>query len=368
MKASRTIAITGHVDHGKSTLLGHLLWKLGAIPDDRKAALERASESREKGMEWAFFSDALKAERDAQITVDTSQYFFRQGNQTWRVVDVPGHVEYLRHMVVGASRADVGLIIVGADAGIEEQTRRHVEILRFLGVEEFVVAINKLDLFEGDRRFLQLKAEFLKFWEKNGVEEVSIVPISAKLGQNLTPGSTGFEWFEGPSLIEALTQDQAPRPEADLGTALGVVGQYEGKIFAELYCGAVCAGDVLQGNQGEWGVEQVYQGLNSLALKLSGPAARGQILFTGAPLNTTLHLEAKALFFGLPEELNQLELHLGPQVARVLAIEGLEPSVFDIQPNLRIELETPIVVSKKIRGLGRFVLKSNGLIYAAGVV
>lgn len=368
MKASRTIAITGHVDHGKSTLLGHLLWKLGAIPDDRKAALERASESREKGMEWAFFSDALKAERDAQITVDTSQYFFRQGNQTWRVVDVPGHVEYLRHMVVGASRADVGLIIVGADAGIEEQTRRHVEILRFLGVEEFVVAINKLDLFEGDRRFLQLKAEFLKFWEKNGVEEVSIVPISAKLGQNLTPGSTEFEWFEGPSLIEALTQDQAPRPEADLGTVLGVVGQYEGKIFAELYCGAVCAGDVLQGNHGEWVVEQVYQGLNSLALKLSGPAARGQILFTGAPLNTTLHLEAKALFFGLPVELNQLELHLGPQVARVLAIEGLEPNVFDIQPKLRIELENPIVVSKKIRGLGRFVLKSNGLIYAAGVV
>ena len=138
------IVIAGHVDHGKSTLIGRLLHDTGSLPDGKVEAIEAMIDQRGMGFEWAFVMDAFQAERDQGITIDTTQIHFRTAKRGYVIIDAPGHKEFLKNMVTGAAQAEAALLVIDAAEGIREQTRRHAYLLRLLGLDQVAVVVNKM--------------------------------------------------------------------------------------------------------------------------------------------------------------------------------------------------------------------------------
>src|SRR5262245_35972245 len=154
------IVVAGHVDHGKSTLIGRLLSETGSLPDGKLDQLKAVSARRGMSFEWSFLLDALQTERDQGITIDTSQIRFRTPSREFVLIDAPAHAEFLRNMVTGASQAEAALLIVDAAEGLREQTLRHACLLHLLGVRQVVVVINKMDrVGYDDRRFREIDTE-----------------------------------------------------------------------------------------------------------------------------------------------------------------------------------------------------------------
>ena len=145
------IVIVGHVDHGKSTLIGRLLHETGSLPDGKLENLKAVSDRRGVEFEWSFLLDALQTERDQGITIDTSQIRFRTPSRDIVLIDAPGHTEFLRNMITGASQADAAILIVDAAEGIRDQTRRHGYLLHLLGIRQVAVVINKMDRVDYSR-------------------------------------------------------------------------------------------------------------------------------------------------------------------------------------------------------------------------
>ena len=144
------IVIVGHVDHGKSTLIGRLFYDTGSLPVERYREIERTCREQGREFEFAYLMDALQEEREQNITIDTAQSFFRTAKRPYIIIDAPGHKEFLKNMVTGAAAADAAILLVDGAEGVREQTRRHAYILSLLGLRQVTVAINKLDL-AGDR-------------------------------------------------------------------------------------------------------------------------------------------------------------------------------------------------------------------------
>src|SRR5882672_10715769 len=154
------IVIVGHVDHGKSTLIGRLLYETGSLPDGKFESLKAVSARRGMPFEWSFLLDALQAERDQGITLDTSQIRFRTASRDIVLIDAPGHAEFLRNMITGAAQADGALLLVDAAEGVRDQTRRHGYLLHLLGVRQVAVVINKMDRVGFDQaRFQEIETE-----------------------------------------------------------------------------------------------------------------------------------------------------------------------------------------------------------------
>jgi len=140
--------IVGHVDHGKSTLIGRLFFDTDSLPPDKKAEVEKSSKELGREIEFSFLMDHLKEEREQGITIDTAQTFFKTDKREYVIIDAPGHVEFVKNMITGASQAEAGVIIIDAKEGVKEQTKRHSYILSMLGLEQIVVLINKMDAVE----------------------------------------------------------------------------------------------------------------------------------------------------------------------------------------------------------------------------
>lgn len=209
------IVIVGHVDHGKSTLIGRLLHDTGSIDESIVAAAKAASAKRGEEVEWSFLLDALQVERDQGITVDTSRIWFRTPKRPYVIIDAPGHAEFLRNMVTGAASAAAAVLIVDAEQGLGEQTRRHSVLLSMLGVRQLIVAINKMDLVgHSQARFNALRAELDAWLETLGLSASITLPLAARHGENLVHKSEGLSWFDGPTLIEALDALAQPAPAA----------------------------------------------------------------------------------------------------------------------------------------------------------
>ena len=199
------IVVVGHVDHGKSTLVGRLLHETGSLPDGRVDSIRAASEKRGVVFEWAFLLDALQAERDQGITIDTTQIVLSTPGRDTVIVDAPGHKEFLKNMITGAASADGAVLVIDALEGVREQTRRHAYVLRLLGLSQVVVAVNKMDAVEWrEERFREVEKEILEYLEGIGVKPSAVVPIAARDGANLLNKPEGVSWDVGPALIEAL--------------------------------------------------------------------------------------------------------------------------------------------------------------------
>jgi len=210
--APMKLVIVGHVDHGKSTLIGRMLHDTGSLPDGKMEAVKAMSERRGMPMEWAFVLDALQAERDQGITIDTTQIFFKTPERPYVIIDAPGHKEFLKNMVSGAASADAAILVVDAKEGVQEQTRRHGYILHLLGLDNVVVAVNKMDLVDHSKeRFDEVAGEVHKYLAGMGITPAAILPVSARHGDGLANKSQNMPWFEGETLIAALDA-LAPKP------------------------------------------------------------------------------------------------------------------------------------------------------------
>lgn len=199
------IVIVGHVDHGKSTLVGRLLHDTDSLPAGKLEQLKAVSAKRGLDFEWSFLLDALQVERDQGITVDTTQIWFTTERRRYVIIDAPGHKEFLKNMVTGAAQADAAILVVDAAQGLAEQTRRHAYLLHLLGIRQVAVAVNKIDLIGHDEARFNAVAESVRGYLADiGIEAAALVPVSARGGENIASRSAATPWYHGPTLIGAL--------------------------------------------------------------------------------------------------------------------------------------------------------------------
>jgi len=211
MSASTTllrIATAGSVDDGKSTLIGRLLYDSKAVMDDQWASVERTSKDR--GHEYTDLSlvtDGLRAEREQGITIDVAYRYFATPKRKFIIADTPGHIQYTRNMVTGASTAQLAIVLVDARHGLLEQSRRHTFLASLLGIEHIVLAVNKMDLIDWDKdAFEAIRDEFYAFATRLDVQDVITIPMSALHGDNVVTKSDHTPWYEGPTLLSHLEE------------------------------------------------------------------------------------------------------------------------------------------------------------------
>ncbi|HEX5014180.1 MAG TPA: GTP-binding protein [Candidatus Limnocylindrales bacterium] len=207
----------GSVDDGKSTLIGRLLHDSKGIFEDQLAALELATRRRGgDGIDLALLTDGLRAEREQGITIDVAYRYFATPRRKFIVADTPGHLQYTRNMVTGASTADLAIILVDARSGVVEQTRRHLVIAALLRVPHLVVAVNKMDLVEfAEDQFDPIEREIRTYASGVGIGEITVIPVSALRGDNVVTGSPALAWYRSPALLEHLETVERPTREID---------------------------------------------------------------------------------------------------------------------------------------------------------
>ncbi|MGE5766649.1 MAG: adenylyl-sulfate kinase [Bacteroidota bacterium] len=199
------IVIVGHVDHGKSTLIGRMLYDTDSLPPGKVEELEAVSARRGMAIEWSFVLDAFQAERDQAVTIDTTQIWFKTALRDYVIIDAPGHREFLKNMVSGAASADAAVVVIDAAEGVREQSRRHAYLLHLLGIRQVAVVVNKMDLVGFDEaRFHEVSREITDYLASIGATPMVIVPISARDGDNIAKRSWRTPWYDGPTVLSAL--------------------------------------------------------------------------------------------------------------------------------------------------------------------
>ncbi len=211
------IVFVGHVDHGKSTLIGRILHDTDSLPDGKIDMIEKACAAEGMEFEFAFLLDALLEEQKQNVTIDTTEIAFRTSRRNYVIIDAPGHKEFLKNMITGASRADAAVLVIAADEGVREQSRRHAYLLRLLGIKQLIVVVNKMDLAEfSEKRFAEVESEYRKFLIDLSLEARAFIPTSAKTGENVARASEKIKWYRGPTVLEALDLFEPRKADVDL--------------------------------------------------------------------------------------------------------------------------------------------------------
>ena len=247
------IVTVGHVDHGKSTVIGRLLADAGALPDGKLEAIRENCKRNSKPFEYAFLLDALKNEQAQGITIDTARCFFQTKKRDYIIIDAPGHIEFLKNMVTGASRAEAALLVIDASRGVEENTRRHGYFLSMLGIKQVSVLVNKMDLVGYDKNiFDDIKAEYEVFLEKISIRPMSFIPVSGMEGDNVAIRSENMPWYEGMTVLGQMDAFKAiPEPE-NMPLRMPVQGVYkftESNDSRRIIAGTVDAGRIRKGDR-----------------------------------------------------------------------------------------------------------------------
>ncbi|MCD6464137.1 translation elongation factor EF-1 subunit alpha [Candidatus Woesearchaeota archaeon] len=229
-KPHLNLVFIGHVDHGKSTTVGRLLFDTKSIDEQTLRKLrEKAQELGKAGFEFAFVMDNLKEERERGLTIDLSHKRFETPKYYFTIIDAPGHRDFVKNMITGASQADAGVLIVAANDGVMAQTKEHIFLARTLGVNQLIVAVNKMDLVNYDQnRFEQVKKDVQELLKKVGykIEEIPFVPIAAYPGDNVVNKTDKMPWYQGPTLLELLDTLKEPEKPIDLPLRLPVQDVY----------------------------------------------------------------------------------------------------------------------------------------------
>src|ERR1700732_3556856 len=242
------LVIVGHVGHGKSTLVGRLLHETGSLPDGKLEMLKAVSARRGMPFEWSFLLDALQTERDQGITIDTTQIRFRTHSRDVVLIDAPGHAEFLRNMITGASQADGAVLIIDALEGVRDQIRRHAYLLHLLGVKQVAVVVNKMDRVDfSAARFKAISDEISAHLVDLGVRPSAVIPISARDGDGVPERTPRIKWYNGPTVVEGLDALEPARPLEALALRLPVQAIYkfdDRRIVAgRIESGSLGAGD-----------------------------------------------------------------------------------------------------------------------------
>ncbi|RCW52269.1 GTP-binding protein [Halanaerobium sp. ST460_2HS_T2] len=199
------LVIAGHVDHGKSTIIGRMLADTDSLPDGKLEQVKETCRKNSKPFEYAFLLDALKDEQAQGITIDSARVFFQTDMRQYIILDAPGHIEFLKNMVTGAARAEAALLVIDASEGVRENSRRHGYMLSMLGIKQVAVVVNKMDLVDYDEdTYNQIVEEYTDFLAEIGLEAERFIPVSGMLGDNVAEKSENMPWFEGKTVLEQL--------------------------------------------------------------------------------------------------------------------------------------------------------------------
>jgi len=399
--------IVGHVDHGKSTLIGRLLYDTNSLPSGKLEEIKKTCEMLGINFEFAHLMDQLREEREKGMTIDTTQTFFTSRKRDYILIDAPGHKEFIKNTITGATQAEAAVIIVAADEGIQEQTKRHAYILSMLEIEQVIVAINKMDLVEYSReKFENVKEEVLSCLTNVGITPCYIIPISAKEGDNVVKVSENMGWYEGKTLLSALDSLQCRVKQTDKPLRYPIQDVYEidGK---RIVVGRVEAGEIKNGDKIvilPEGVKSIVRSIEifggsrntakageSIGITLkhdSIPVRRGMIICSPDTLPEVVD-EFKASIFSIspkPLKLNEnFVLRCATQESECCIkriIQRIDSSTMEILEKNANELKEtevgevilkttlPVVVEKfnYVRELGRFILLNNGKVVAGGIV
>jgi len=228
MNERMNIVIVGHVDHGKSTLIGRLLADTNSLPVGKLEQVKRTCELNSKPFEYAFLLDALIDEQAQGITIDTARVFFKSSKREYIIIDAPGHIEFLKNMISGAARAEAAILLIDAHEGIAENSKRHAYMLSLLGIKQIVVAINKMDLVNySESKFQEIKNDYLIFLKEIGIEPIAFIPISARNGFNLIEHSSEMPWYKGKTILELIDSFEKEKEDEEKSFRMFVQGVYK---------------------------------------------------------------------------------------------------------------------------------------------
>jgi bifunctional enzyme CysN/CysC len=403
------IVFVGHVDHGKSTLIGRILTETGSLPDGKIESLRRACAAQGQPFEYAFVLDALSEEQEQNITIDTTQIQFRSTQRDYVIIDAPGHQEFLKNMITGAASADAAVVVIAADEGVREQSRRHGQLLSLLGVREVIVAVNKMDLTNfSEERFRQVEKDYAAFLQNLGLTARAFIPLSASSGENVTIEASGaMPWFSGTNLLAALDQLDSASSVADLPLRFPIQDVYRmenRRIFAgRIESGTLRVGDQLlfSPHHKTAGVATIERWPLTASMESAGAGEsigitlsdqifieRGHIASheTDAPVESN-RVRAKVFWIGreplLAGARYRLKLVTQDVECEVVAVANvIDAATLDSAPTGRSELRTNEVGEltlqtraalvfdnhDRIPSLGRFVLAEGGHIVGGGII
>lgn len=267
------IVITGHVDHGKSTLTGRLLADTGSLPEGKLEAVKAMCAGSSRPFEYAFLLDALADEQRQGITIDSARVFFKSPSREYIIIDAPGHIEFLKNMLSGASRASAAVLIIDAKEGIAENSRRHGLLLSLLGIRQVVVVVNKMDLVNYSRDvFDRICGDYSLFLAELGVQPQHFIPVAAREGVNLISGSANTPWYTGKSVLEALDSFDDEQSLEDKPFAMSLQDVYkftENNDDRRIFAGTPSTGTISAGDRvaflpsGKTSVISTVEGFNT---------------------------------------------------------------------------------------------------------
>ncbi|MDD5070038.1 MAG: GTP-binding protein [Candidatus Omnitrophica bacterium] len=248
------IVVVGHVDHGKSTVIGRLLADTDSLPKGKLEQVKLSCQRSSRPFEYAFLIDALKDEQSQGITIDSARVFFKTEKRDYIIIDAPGHIEFLKNMVTGASRAEAALLVIDAFEGVRENSRRHGYMLSMLGVSQVAVVVNKMDLVDYDQAvFTKITKEYSDFLKAINILPVCFIPVSAREGDNITDLSKKLSWHKEGTVLKAIDSFKKEEPLAEKSLRLPVQDIYKFTkdgdnrriVVGEVVCGEVSVGDNL---------------------------------------------------------------------------------------------------------------------------
>lgn len=395
------LVLVGHVDHGKSTFIGRLLYDSGSLKPDKIEEVKSISKSLGKEMDFAYFTDNLEEEREEEKTIDIFKTKFKS-EKSYNLIDCPGHKEFVKNMLTGASRGEAALLMLSAKAGegMQDQTKRHLFLIKMLGINTLFVAINKMDTVGYNQdRFEEIKKDLDKFLGKIDFHPVAIVPISAKKGDNILKKSENIGWYSGEPIIKIIDKVVEKRSGPNFLRAV-VQGKYGDIILIKIESGTIKKGQEVFFNYAESRdvVESILSGLDEKQESKAGDVvgikirqknaleeiSRGEILSSLENKPEKLS-EVKAEIFAL-EGINQDQDYVfksisGERKAKIKEIQkigivnedlNLKELLHAEAANVEISLDKDVVIEKfsKFEPLGRFLLldDKNKKIVAIGIL
>jgi bifunctional enzyme CysN/CysC len=247
------MVIVGHVDHGKSTIIGRLLVDTHSLPDGKLEQVKANCERNSKPFEYAFLIDALKDEQAQGITIDSARVFFKTRKRHYLIMDAPGHIEFLKNMITGASRAEAALLVIDAREGVQENSRRHGYMLSLLGIKQIAILVNKMDLMGYQQSaFEKVREEYGIFLSQLNIQPHSYIPVSGFEGDNIATTSPRMDWYDGPTVLDALDRFNKESPSVDKPFRMPVQDVYKFTNFGDqrrIVAGTIETGRIKAGDE-----------------------------------------------------------------------------------------------------------------------
>ncbi len=415
-KAHINLVFIGHVDHGKSTTVGRLLFDSGNVDEQAMRKLkEKAEELGKGGFEFAFVMDNLKEERERGVTIDLAYKKFETPKYNFSIIDAPGHKDFIKNMITGASQADAGVVVVAASDGVMAQTKEHIFLSRTLGVQQLIIAVNKMDMVKYDQaKFEDVKKEVQALLKTVGykIDEIPFVPIASLIGDNVVKKSENMSWYTGKTLLEQIDEFKEPEKPTNLPLRMPIQDVYNitgiGVVpVGRIETGIMKVGDkvvAMPGREGkgvhgeiksiEMHHEQMPQAEpgDNVGLSVRGfgkkDLQRGDVLgHESNPPQVATEFTAQIVVLNHPSVVTigytpVFHIHTSQVACRIEAIEKkLNPATGEVlaeNPDfikngdaaiVRVKPVQPVVIErqKEIPQLSRFAVRDSGTTVAAGM-